>query len=48
MNYDITFCSKTDCKNEKCHRNQVNKPELEHFIRGIWQSDFIECEHWKE
>ena len=47
MNYDITFCSKKDCNNLECKRNQRNLPEIDN-LRIIWQSDFVECEHWKE
>ena len=47
MNYDITFCSKKDCKNLECKRNKI------HFLNTadrvmVWESDFVECEHWKE
>ena len=48
MNYDITFCSKMDCKNLECKRNQQNIPKAEYMIRHIWQGNFEECEHWKE
>lgn len=44
MNYDITFCSNTNCK-QKCKRNQNNidkKKEL------IWISDFKECKYFKK
>ena len=47
MNYDITFCSNTKCKNLKCERNQKNIPTYEYKIRNIWQGDFKECEYWK-
>ena len=49
MNYDITFCSRANCKDKECKRNLNNVPEedRERFI-DIWQSDFKECEHWKE
>lgn len=48
MNYDITFCSKRNCKNLKCERNQNNIPELEYKTRHIWISDFKECECWED
>ena len=47
MNYDITFCSKKDCKNKECKRNQKNIPD-EYMPRMLWQGNFEECEHWKE
>lgn len=45
MNYDITFCSKLDCNNLECKRNQKNISE---DVVYIWQGNFEECEHWKE
>lgn len=48
MNYDITFCSKKNCPNKKCKRNQSNIEEIEYLIRHIWQGDFKDCEYWKE
>lgn len=48
MNYDITFCSKKDCKNLECKRNKNNIPKVEYMVRPIWQGNFVECEHWKE
>lgn len=48
MNYDITFCSKRNCK-EKCVRNQNNVDKKEILIRnGIWISDFKECQYFNE
>lgn len=48
MNYDITFCSKRNCK-EKCVRNQNNAEQKEIFIRnGIWISDFKECQYFNK
>ena len=47
MNYDITFCIKSDCKNLKCGRNQKNIPEIEKD-RDIWVSNFKECKYWEE
>lgn len=46
--WDITFCSKKECKNLKCERNQKNIPEMEYSIRYIWQGDFKECEYWED
>lgn len=48
MNYDITFCSKKNCK-QKCERNQNNADKQEILIRkGIWVSDFKECKYFEE
>ena len=48
MNYDITFCSKTDCKNKECRRNQ-NNYQFSHMGNVyISIAEFKECEHWKE
>lgn len=47
MNYDITFCSNTKCKNLECERNQKNIPEIEYLIRHIWEGEFKECEYFK-
>lgn len=42
---DITFCSKPDCRNTKCERNQKN-------IKQYWLDHsyamFTECEYFKE
>ena len=48
MNYDITFCSNTKCKNLECKRNQNNIPIAEYTFRHIWQGEFKECEYWGE
>ena len=45
MNYDITFCSKLDCNNLECKRNQSN---IEEEIKYIWQGDFKDCKYWEE
>jgi len=47
MDYDITFCSKKDCKNLKCKRNQKSLPDLEKNYL-FWISDFKECENWED
>lgn len=48
MNYDITFCSKKNCK-QICERNQNNVDKQEVLIRnGIWISDFNDCKHFLE
>lgn len=48
MNYDITFCSKRNCK-QKCERNQNNIDKQEILIRnGIWISDFEGCKYYLE
>lgn len=46
--FDITFCSKRNCNNLKCERNQKNIPIEAYLIRHIWQGNFPECKHWKE
>ena len=48
MNYDITFCSKLDCNNLECKRNQKNLIISEDEVRFISISQFEVCEHWKE
>ena len=48
MNYDITFCSKKNCKNLKCERNQKNISDIEYNTRHIWVGDFKECEYWED
>ena len=42
--YDRTFCSKTDCKDKECRRNQNNYD----FSNDIYISiaEFKECEKW--
>ena len=32
MNYDITFCSHTECNNKKCRRNQNNYKMIDEYI----------------
>ena len=32
MNYDITFCSYTECNNKKCRRNQNNYKMIDEYI----------------
>lgn len=47
INYDITFCSNINCKQE-CFRNQNNIDKKEVIIRnGIWIGDFDDCKHFK-
>ena len=48
MNYDITFCTKSDCKNLKCGRNQKNIPEIEYKAREIWIGNFKEYKYWED
>ena len=36
MNFDITFCSKNNCPNRECERNQVNLNELDYKINHKW------------
>ena len=48
MNYDITFCSNTKCKQE-CFRNQKNIDKNEIDARcGIWIGDFPKCDFFKK
>ena len=44
MNYDITFCSNTNCK-QKCERNQINVDKKEVLI---WISNFKECKCFRK
>lgn len=46
--WDKTFCSKTDCKNLKCDRNQNNYNFALAGNRPISISNFIKCEYWEE
>lgn len=48
MNYDITFCSNTKCKNLECRRNMKNLRVSEEEVRFISVSQFEVCEYWKE
>jgi hypothetical protein len=45
MSEDITFCSKSDCKNTKCERNPKNIKQ-----EGFYHSYamFTECKYYKE
>ena len=47
-NFDKTFCSKENCNNEQCLRNQNNYDFSNLGNRGISIAHFEECEHWKE
>ena len=48
MNYDITFCSNKDCK-EECFRNQNNVEKTEIMKRyGIWVGDFPKCKYFNK
>ena len=40
---DITFCSKTDCRNTNCERNQKNIQQ--HWLDHSYAM-FTECEYW--
>ena len=44
MNYDITFCSKKNCPNKECKRNQNN---IEDEERLISIAEFKDCEYWE-
>lgn len=48
MNYDITFCSNKNCKQE-CFRNQnnIDKEEIDKRS-GIWLGSFPTCKYFKE
>lgn len=43
MSEDITFCSKSDCRNTKCERNQKNIQQ--HWLDHSYAM-FIECPDW--
>ena len=47
MNLDITFCSKTNCKNEECKRNQYNINAIMKDLRFICMANFEDCEFWE-
>lgn len=48
MNYDITFCSNKNCKQE-CKRNQNNVEKIEITTRyGIWIGDFPKCKYFNK
>ena len=48
VNYDITFCSNKNCKQE-CERNQKNLDEKEVIARcGIWIGDIPDCEYFNK
>lgn len=46
-NFDITFCSKIDCKNIKCERHQktINYTYLGNHPISI--AEFKKCEFWE-
>lgn len=46
--WDITFCSKLECKNLKCDRNQNNYDFRKAGNRPISIAEFSNCENWKE
>ena len=47
-NLDITFCSKRNCTNKECLRNQNNYDLSNIGNKPISISLFEECDHWKE
>ena len=48
MNYDITFCSNKNCKQE-CKRNQNNVEKIEITTRyRIWVGDFPKCKYFNK
>lgn len=50
-NLDITFCSKTNCKNKECKRNQNHLwgiVELVRLYHPISIADFKKCDFWEE
>ena len=45
MSYDITFCTKVDCKNKQCDRH----PErLRFWNYPVSIANFEKCKYWKE
>lgn len=46
--WDITFCSKKECKNLKCERNQNNYNFMMAENRPISIGEFKKCEYWNE
>lgn len=46
--WDITFCSKKECKNLKCERNQNNYNFMEAGNHPISIGEFRKCEYWNE
>jgi hypothetical protein len=46
--WDISFCSKKECKNRECLRNQKNYNFKMAGNHPISISNFSKCEHWKE
>lgn len=48
INYDITFCSNKNCKQE-CKRNQKNLDEKEVTVRcGVWIGDIPDCKYFNK
>jgi len=48
MNLDITFCSRLNCKNKECIRNQWQLIELADETHPISMANFENCEFWEE
>ena len=46
--WDITFCSKKNCKHLKCERNQNIYDFVKAGNHPISIANFSKCEHWKE
>ena len=45
---DITYCSKINCKNKKCERNQSNLDIEKVGNHPISIMNFEKCEVWKD
>ena len=43
----ITFCSKKECKNLECERNQKNYNFMKAGNRPISITEFKRCEYWE-
>lgn len=48
INLDISYCSKTNCKNKKCERNQSNLNPILVGNHPISIMNFEKCEVWKD
>ena len=46
--WDITFCSKIECKHLECKRNQNNYNFMMAGNRPISIAEFNKCEYWEE
>lgn len=48
MNLDITYCSKINCKNLKCERNQEHLNKILIGNHPISISENTDCKYWEE